>query len=115
MLSGKCHLIRDDSGIDNMEKCLADDGGYSYDNSDTSGSWLEGTAIAALALKETGDKEGADKAISAMENFQLSSGTFPQASVPELATGETDHIINDLPSIGACAWFILAVNGWNPF
>ena len=36
-------------------------------------------------------------------------------SGPELETGETDHTIHDLPLIEICAWFILAVNGWNPF
>ena len=107
--------IGDDSGMDNVEKCLAPDGGYAYDNADISGSWVEGSAMAALALKETGNDEAAENAITAMEELQISSGSFPQASVPELKTGEKDRVINDLPSIGACAWFILAVNGWNPF
>ena len=71
--------------------------------------------MAALALKETGDEEAAENAITAMEELQTSSGSFMQASVPGLQTGEKDRMINDLPSVGACAWFILAVNGWNPF
>ena len=107
--------INDDSGMDNIEKCLAQDGGYAYSNADVSGSWVEGSAMAALALKETGDEEAAENAITAMEELQTSSGSFMQASVPGLQTGEKDRMINDLPSVGACAWFILAVNGWNPF
>lgn len=107
--------IGDDSGMDNIEKCLAPDGGYAYANADISGSWVEGSAMAALALKETGNQEAAENVVAAMEALQISSGSFPQASVPELKTGEEDRVINDLPSVGACAWFILAVNGWNPF
>jgi hypothetical protein len=49
-----------------------------------------------------------------MEKLQLSSGIFPQASIPELKTGEQDRVIQDVPSVAPCAWFILAVNGTNP-
>ena len=107
--------LDNDSGMDNMEKCLAADGGYSYDNSCTDGSWLEGTAIAALALKQIGKEEEAEAALTMMEGLQTPSGSFPQASIPELKTGEKDRTINDWPSVGPCAWFILAVNGENPF
>ena len=106
--------LDDDSGMDNMEKCLAKDGGYSYDNSNCDGSWLEGTAIAALALKQIGNEEKAEAALEAMEQMQLPSGSFPQASISELKTGEQDRTINDWPSVAPCAWFVLAVNGVNP-
>ena len=104
----------DESGLDNMESCLTSDGGYSYDNSATDGFWLEGTAIAALALSESGDAETAEAALTAMEAQQLSTGAFPQASVSVLATGEKDREISGWPSVGASAWYILAVNGYNP-
>ena len=107
--------LDDDSGMDNMERCLAADGGYSYDNSCSDGSWLEGTAIAALALKQIGKEEEAEAALTMMEGLQTPSGAFPQASIPELKTGEKDRVINDWPSVSPCAWFILAVNGENPF
>ena len=107
--------LGDDSGMDNIDSCLADDDGYSYDNSNTDGSWLEGTAIAALAFKEIGEDELAEDALSMMAGLQLPSGSFPQASIPELETGELDRVIVNLPSVGPCAWFILAENGHNPF
>ena len=106
--------LDDDSGLDNMDKCLAKDGGYSYDISCCDGSWLEGTAIAALALKQTGNDEKAEAALQAMAQMQLPSGSFPQASIAELKTGEQDRTLNDWPSVAPCAWFILAVNGVNP-
>jgi hypothetical protein len=49
-----------------------------------------------------------------METVQLTSGAFPQASIPELRTGEADTVFKDWPSVGPCAWFILAVNEQNP-
>ena len=106
--------LGDDSGMDNIAMCRAGDGGYAYDNSNVSGSWLEGTAMAALALKEIGEGEKADASLSMMEKLQLPSGIFPQASVPELKTGEQDRVIQDVASVAPCAWFILAVNGTNP-
>ena len=104
----------DDSGMDNIEKCLAADGGYAYDNAFTDGSVLENTAMAALTLNRIGEKEKAEAALAMMEGTQLSSGAFPQASIPELKTGEKDTVFRDWPSVGPCAWFILAVNGTNP-
>ena len=106
--------LGDDSGMDNIAMCRAGDGGYAYDNSNISGSWLEGSAIAALALKEIGEKEKANAALSMMEKLQLPSGIFPQTSIPELKTGEKDRVIENIPSVAPCAWFILAVNGTNP-
>ena len=104
-----------DAGMDNIERNLASDGGYSYDNSAINGSWLEGTMIAVLALKQTGETEKAENVLSAMEMFQMFTGVFPQASVSELKTGESDRTISDWPTVGATAWYILAVNGTNPF
>lgn len=106
--------MNDDSGMDNLEVCLASDGGYAFDNSCTDGSLLENTAMAALALKRIGETEAAEAALAMMETVQLSNGTFPQASIPELRTGEAETVFNDWPSVGPCAWFILAVNGQNP-
>ena len=104
----------DDSGMDNIDACLASDGGYAYGNAFTDGSLLENTAMAALALNRIGEKEKAEAALAMMEGTQLPSGAFPQASVPELKTGEKDTVFRDWPSVGPCAWFILAVNGTNP-
>ena len=106
--------LDDDAGMDNIEKCRAADGGYSYDNAVTDGSLLEDTAKAALALKLIGETEKAEEVLAMMEGLQLPSGTFPQASIPELKTGEKDMVFRDWPSVGVCAWFILAANGTNP-
>lgn len=106
--------LDNDSGMNNIKQAAAADDGYSYDNSNKTGSWLEGTAIAALAWKEIGESEKAENVLNAMQKFQLPSGAFPQASIPELLTGEL-RVINDWPTTGATAWFIMAVNGFNPF
>lgn len=106
--------LYDGSGMDNMERCQTEEGGYSYDNSSTEGFWLEGTGLAALALKRTGFDSTSENALAAMEKLQLSSGCFPQASIAELPTGEQDRVISDIPSAGPAAWFIMACNNWNP-
>jgi hypothetical protein len=107
--------LDNDSGMDNIGLAQAVDGGYAYDNSAVNGSWLEGTAMVALALKQIGNDEMAETVLSAMPGFQLPSGAFPQASIPELGTGELGRTINNWPDIGAAAWFILAVDNFSPF
>ncbi len=106
--------LYDGSGMDNMERCMTTDGGYSYDNSNTDGLWLEGTAMAAQALKKAGRENASESAMEAMRKYQLPSGGFPQASIGELQTGELDHVITDIPSAGPAAWYIMACNDFNP-
>ena len=108
-------ILEDDCGFDNMERCRAKDGGYAYDNANLSGSWLEGTAMAALAYERMGEEEKADLILEAIEGFQLPSGAIPQASLSGLSTGEKDRVLNDWPCVGATAWFVLAANGTDPF
>ena len=107
--------LDNDAGMDNIGLARAADGGYAYDNSATNGSWLEGSAMAALALKQTGNEEAADAVLSAIQQFRLPSGSFPQASIAELRTGELNRTINNWPTLGAAAWFILAADNYDPF
>ena len=100
--------LNDDSGLDNIDSCLASDGGYAYDNSVADASWLEGTFMTAQAFRKIGDAESADRILTAMVPLQLPTGAFPQAGSAELSTGEADVVLHDWPSVCSCAWFILA-------
>ncbi len=107
--------LKDDSGLDNLDSCLAPDRGYAYDNSVAGASWLEGTFMTALAFKQIGDTQTADQILTAMESLQLPTGAFPQAGEAELSTGEADLFLHDWPSVCSCAWFILASEESSPF
>ena len=64
---------------------------------------------------------GADvEALKAMETIQLESGLFPAATVPNLSTGfglfdGAPWEYGDAPHIAPTAWFVMAVNGFNPY
>ena len=105
--------LDDDSGLDNLDSCRAQDGGYAYDNSNTEASWLEGSGMAALAFSRIGEEETASQILAAMEQMQLPSGAFLQAEA-EVTTGEADMVLHDWPCVAACAWYILAANSSNP-
>ena len=91
------------------------DSGYPFRKSYTdNGFWPEGTAFTALALRANKNDSEAVSALTAMESVQLSSGGFNSATVPALDTG-LGWSYYDVPHIAPAAWYILAVNNFNPY
>ena len=97
------------------------EGGYPFHAANTNGGWWpEGTAFTALALREHGLQVEAQSALDAMQLIQTSNGGFPAATVEELSTG-FDLFTGDpwtyrnIPHIAPAAWYVMAVNGFNPF
>lgn len=91
------------------------EGGYPFRKSYTdNGFWPEGTAFTALALRLSANDGEAVSALSAMERVQLASGGFNSSTVSVLDTG-LGWSYYDTPHIAPAAWYILAVNGFNPY
>lgn len=97
------------------------DGGYPFSmGNDIGGWWTEGTAFTALMYRLLGDEESAAVSLKALAGVQLENGLFPAATVDNLPTGfglftgaawnyGTDA------HIAPAAWFIMAVNGFDPY
>ena len=97
------------------------DGGYPFSlENDIGGWWTEGTAYTALMYRLLGDEESAAVSLKALAGVQLENGLFPAATVDDLPTGfglftgaawnyGTDA------HIAPAAWFIMAVNGFDPY
>jgi hypothetical protein len=107
-----------------LSKALAmktGEGGYPFHAANTSGGWWpEGTAFTSLALREYGMPDEARSALDAMLDVQQPSGVFPAATVAELSTGfdlftGAPWTYGNIPHIAPTAWYVMAVNGFNPF
>lgn len=111
-------VLGDDSGLDNVNSsCKSGEGGFAYDNTreGADGFWVEGTAMAALSYALLGESDDADRILSVVEAAQLPSGGFPEASVPDLPTGDLAKSFTGMPRIASCAWYIMAASSYNPF
>lgn len=97
------------------------DGGYPFCQSNVNGGWwAEGTAYTALMYRLRGDDAAANAAMDALVGIQLDSGLFPAATVENLSTGfelftGDPWVYGTAPHIAPTAWFILAVNNFNPY
>ena len=84
------------------------------------GFWCEGSAYTALMYKLLGENDEYLETMNALVNVQLKSGLFPAATVDNLSTGmylftgEPWEYSTD-PHIAGTAWFIMVVNGFNPY
>jgi hypothetical protein len=96
-------------------------GGYSFCQSNANGGWwAEGTAFTALMLRQRGEDGVAAEALNALLGIQLKNGLFPAATVDNLSTGfelftGEPWVYGTAPHIAPTAWFILAVNNFNPY
>lgn len=96
-------------------------GGYPFCESNVNGGWwAEGTAYTALMYRLRGEDAAAAAALDALSGIQLESGLFPAATVDDLSTGfelftGEPWVYGTAPHIAPTAWFILAVNGFNPY
>ena len=104
-----------------VEQMKQPEGGYPFCASNRNGGWwAEGTAYTALMYRLRGEDDRAEAALNALESIQLDSGLFPAATVPNLSTGfdlfdGSPWEYGDAPHIAPTAWFVMAVNGFNPY
>lgn len=96
-------------------------GGYPFCESNANGGWwAEGTAYTALMYRLRGQEGDAQGALDALCAIQREDGSFPAATVEALSTGfwlftGEPWVYSDEPHIAPAAWFIMAVNGYNPY
>ena len=96
-------------------------GGYPFCQSNVNGGWwAEGTAYTALMYRLRGDDASAAEALDALTGIQLENGLFPAATVDNLSTGFNlftgdPWVYGTAPHIAPTAWFVLAVNDFNPY
>ncbi len=102
-------------------EAMETDGGYPFCLSNANGGWwAEGTAYTALMYRELGNDEKARSALDALCAIQLENGQFPAATVDHLSTGfwlftGEPWEYGSAPHIAPTAWFVMAVNGFNPY
>ena len=107
--------------MDTLAAMRTPDNGYPFSKGSGDGGWWpEGTAFTALMYRLAGETETADASLEALSAIQLENGLFPAASVPELKTGlelfdGSPWAYTDDPHIAPAAWFIMAVNEFDPY
>lgn len=105
--------------------------GVDFNCLDGDGTWWEGTAHLATALRAIGREDLAAPVLDDLRGAQISAGNsagaLPAASKCGLTTGlkkawrstgkvtTSDWLYANDPHIGATAWYILAVLGKNPY
>ncbi|MEA5048588.1 MAG: hypothetical protein VB034_08285 [Eubacteriales bacterium] len=110
-----------ETALDRVQGMRVSNGGYPFCESNVNGGWwAEGTAYTALLYRLRANDVQATAALDALQKIQLSSGLFPAATVENLSTGfelftGEPWVYGTAPHIAPTAWFILAVNGWNPY
>lgn len=107
--------------LETVEKMRTAEGGYPFCLSNTNGGWwAEGTAFTSVMYRELGYDEKAVSALDALVSIQLENGQFPAATVDNLSTGMwlftgEPWEYGSAPHIAPTAWFVMAVNGFNPY
>ncbi len=107
--------------LDRVQAMRIAGGGYPFCESNVNGGWwAEGTAYTALMYRLRGNDVWAAAALDALQTIQLENGLFPAATVDNLSTGfelfsGDPWVYGTAPHIAPTAWFIMAVNGFNPY
>ncbi len=110
-----------EASLDAVKDMRIPDGGYPFCAANVNGGWwAEGTAYTALMYRLRGEDGRADSALRALCGIQLDSGLFPAATVDNLSTGfelfdGSPWEYSTAPHIAPAAWFVMAVNGFNPY
>ena len=110
-----------EESLKTVEAMKIPDGGYPFCAANENGGWwAEGTAYTALMYRLRGEDGPAAEALDALKGIQLETGLFPAATVPNLSTGfglfdGSPWEYGDAPHIAPTAWFVMAVNGFNPY
>ncbi len=109
------------AALDTAVNMQTAEGGYPFHAANSNGGWWpEGTAFTALALRAAGRDAEARAALDALAGIQRLSGSFPAATVAQLSTGfdlftGDPWTYRDIPHIAPAAWYVMAVNGFNPY
>jgi hypothetical protein len=110
-----------EAALTNALAMKTNEGGYPFHAANTNGGWWpEGTAFTALALRKYGMNAEAQAALESMISIQMANGGFSAATVAELSTGFNlftgkPWTYSNIPHIAPAAWYVMAVNGFNPF
>lgn len=110
-----------ESALNRVASMRTASGGYPFCEENAGGGWwAEGTAYTALLYRLRGEDANAKTALDELSAIQLESGLFPAATVDNLSTGfelftGEPWVYSSDPHIGPAAWFVLAVNGFNPY
>ena len=109
------------SALDLVDSMKTAEGAYPFCQENKNGGfWCEGSAFTALMFKERGENGKFVETTDALCDVQLYSGLFPAATVDDLSTGfylsdgSPWEYCKD-PHITPTAWFIMAVNGFDPY
>lgn len=106
--------------LDTVE-AMETDGGYPFCLENANGGWwAEGTAYTALMYRTLGEDGKACSALDALVSIQQEDGKFPAATVDNLSTGfwlftGDPWEYGTAPHIAPTAWFVMAVNNFNPY
>ena len=110
-----------EASLTRVEAMRVANGGYPFcEANENGGWWAEGTAYTALMFRLRGNDARATEALDALCDIQLPNGAFPAATVDALSTGFNlftgdPWVYSRDAHIAPTAWFIMAVNGWNPY
>lgn len=110
-----------EDSLTRVTKMRVPDGGYPFCEANINGGWwAEGTAYTALMYRLRGEDKNAADALNALCATQLDSGSFSAATVDNLSTGfelydGSPWVYTTDAHIAPTAWFIMAVNGFNPY
>lgn len=109
------------SALDLVDSMKTEEGAYPFCQENKNGGfWCEGSAFTALMFRERGENDKFAETMNALCDVQLDSGLFPAATVDGLSTGiylsdgSPWEYYKD-PHITPTAWFIMAVNGFDPY
>ncbi|MCR5520743.1 MAG: hypothetical protein K6F44_02395 [Lachnospiraceae bacterium] len=104
-----------------VEEMKTGEGAYRFGKtSENDGFWSEGTAFTALMYRTLGEGKKADAALKALKSIQLKNGLLPASSTANHSTGiglfdGSDSVYYDIPHIAPTAWYIMALNDFNPY
>lgn len=110
-----------EAALSQVAKMRVRGGGYPFCRSNVNGGWwAEGTAYTALLYRLRREDEVAKYALDELTSVQLDNGLFPAATVDDLSTGfelftGEPWVYSTDAHIAPTAWFILALNGCNPY
>ena len=109
------------ASLDTVSSMKTAEGAYPFCRENKNGGfWCEGSAFTALMYKERGEYGEYSDTMDALCGVQLENGLFPAATVDNLSTGIylSDGSPWDYsrdPHIAPAAWFVMAVNGFDPY